>query len=128
MLIYISTSSLIFMIVIQRVYGNKEKGFKILVDRVWPRGLTKKNVAADIWEKNIAPSNALRKWFSHDANKWDEFQRKYKKELSSREAIGKLMAMKSLEKQHGKIILLFGAKDELHNQAVVLKEVLDKMR
>ena len=60
--------------------------------------------------------------------KWDEFQRKYKKELSSREAIGKLMAMKSLEKQHGKIILLFGAKDELHNQAVVLKEVLDKMR
>jgi len=116
------------VIVIERVYRNKEKGFKILVDRVWPRGLTKEKVGADIWEKDIAPSNALRKWFSHDESKWAEFKNKYEKELASAENIEKLKYIKSLERKHGKVILLFGAKDELHNQAVVLKEVLDKIK
>ncbi len=121
-------SSLIFMIVIKRVYGNKEKGFKILVDRVWPRGLTKEEVVADIWEKDIAPSNTLRKWFSHDESKWMEFKKKYEKELASAGNIEKLKYIKSLERDNSKIILLFGAKDELHNQAVILKEVLDKIK
>ncbi len=116
------------MIVIERVYRNKEKGFKILVDRVWPRGLTKEEVAADIWEKEIAPSDALRKWFSHDESKWNEFRKVYQKELASVDNIERLKYIKSLERKHGKIILLFGAKDELHNQAVVLKEVLDKIK
>ncbi len=116
------------MILTERVYRNKGKGFKILVDRVWPRGLTKEKVAADIWEKDIAPSNALRKWFSHDESKWAEFKKKYEKELASAENIEKLKYIKSLERKYGKIILLFGAKDEVRNQAVVLKEVLDKIR
>jgi len=116
------------MILTERVYKNKEKGFKILVDRVWPRGLTKEKVGADIWEKDIAPSNNLRKWFSHDESKWTEFKKKYEKELASPENIEKLKYIKSLERKHGKIILLFGAKDELHNQAVVLKEFLDKIK
>jgi len=116
------------VIVTERVYRNKEKGFKILVDRVWPRGLTKEGVGADIWEKDIAPSNALRKWFSHDESKWAEFKKKYEKELASAENIEKLKYIKSLERKHGRIILLFGAKDELHNQAAVLKEILDKIK
>ncbi len=116
------------MIVIERVYRNKEKGFKILVDRVWPRGLTKENVAADLWEKDIAPSNALRKWFSHDESKWAEFRKKYENELASSDKLEILKYIKSLERKHGKIILLFGAKDEIYNQAVVLKEVLDKIK
>ncbi|MGC8533280.1 MAG: DUF488 domain-containing protein [Candidatus Parvarchaeum sp.] len=116
------------MIVIERVYRNKEKGFKILVDRVWPRGLSKEQVSADVWEKDIAPSNALRKWFSHDESKWDLFKKKYEKELSSPHNIERLKYIKSLERKHGKVILLFGAKDEIHNQAVVLKQVLDKIK
>ena len=116
------------MIIIERVYKNKEKGFKILVDRVWPRGLTKEEVGAEIWEKGIAPSNSLRKWFSHDESRWVEFKKKYEKELTSAENIEKLKYIKSLERKHGKIILLFSAKDETHNQAVVLKEVLNKIK
>ncbi|MEM0143694.1 MAG: DUF488 family protein [Candidatus Parvarchaeum sp.] len=116
------------MIVIRRVYGNTEKGFKILVDRVWPRGLTKEKVDADLWEKDIAPSNTLRKWFSHDENKWIEFKKRYEKELDSKDNIERLKHIKSIEKTHHKIILLFGAKDEMHNQATVLKGVLDKMK
>ena len=116
------------MIVTERVYRNKEKGFKILVDRVWPRGLTKEAVAANIWEKDIAPSNTLRKWFSHDESKWAEFKKRYEKELDSAENIEKIKYIKLLERKHSKIILLFGAKDELHNQAVILKEVLDKIK
>jgi uncharacterized protein YeaO (DUF488 family) len=121
-------NSLIFVIVTERVYRNKEKGFKILVDRIWPRGLTKENVSADIWEKDIAPSNALRKWFSHDESKWAEFKKKYEKELASAENVEKLKYIKSLERKYGKIVLLFGAKNETHNQAVILKEVLDKTK
>ncbi|MCL4397022.1 DUF488 family protein [Candidatus Parvarchaeota archaeon] len=116
------------MIVIERVYRSKGKGFRILIDRVWPRGLTKEKVSADIWEKEIAPSNALRRWFSHDESKWNEFRKKYEKELASSDNLERLKYIKSLERKHDKIILLFGAKDEIHNQAVVLKEVLDKIK
>ena len=116
------------MIVISRVYGSKEGGFRILVDGLWPRGLTKEKVNADIWMKDVAPSDELRGWFSHDESKWDEFKKRYKEELKSADKLDKLKEIKELEKKKGKIILLFGAKDEEHNQAVVLKEVLENMK
>ncbi|MGC8516742.1 MAG: DUF488 domain-containing protein [Candidatus Acidifodinimicrobium sp.] len=116
------------MIVISRVYGSKEKGFRILVDRLWPRGLTKDKVNADIWMKEVAPSDKLRNWFSHDEGKWDEFKEKYKKELKSTDKLEKLKEIKELERKKGRIILLFGARDEEHNQAAVLKEVLENMK
>ncbi len=115
------------MIVLECVYGRRGSGFSILVDRIWPRGLTKEKVNADIWMKEIAPSTELRKWFGHDAEKWEEFRVKYKKELANRDIVEKLREIKRLETEKGKIILLFGAKDDKHNQAVVLKEVLDSL-
>ncbi len=116
------------MIIIERVYGSTDKEYRILVDRVWPRGLTKEKVSADIWEKEISPSDSLRKWFAHDPDKWEEFRNRYKEELKSQEKWSILKNIKKLEKEKGKVILLFGAKDTLHNQAVVLKEILDKIK
>jgi uncharacterized protein YeaO (DUF488 family) len=116
------------MIELERVYNSKSKGFRILVDRVWPRGLTKEAVNANVWIKDIAPSDELRKWFAHDDSKWGQFRKKYKKELKTKQNIEKLKEIKELEIKNKKIILLFGAKNEKHNQAVVLKEVLDNFR
>ena len=107
-------------ICIKRVYeaASPDDGERILVDRLWPRGLSKEKAAIDIWEKDVAPSAALRKWFGHDPDKFDDFRNKYRKELEDNPAI------KRLEKDK-KVTLLFGAKDETHNQAAVLKEYLD---
>ena len=108
------------MIKIKRIYENPEKGdgFRILVDRLWPRGLTKEKAKIGFWMKEIAPSTELRKWFSHDIGKWKEFQKKYRQELKNKkEPISKL---KQLEKAHDAITLVFSAKDEEHNNAVVL--------
>ena len=108
---------------LKRIYEpvEKEDGFRILVDRLWPRGITKEKASIDLWLKNIAPSTELRKWFDHDPKKWKEFQKKYKKELHENEqAVSEL-------KQHLKsenVTLLFAARDEIHNQAQVIKEVL----
>jgi uncharacterized protein YeaO (DUF488 family) len=97
----------------------KEDGFRILVDRLWPRGLTKEKASIDLWLKNIAPSTELRKWFAHDPEKWKEFQKKYLKELKeNKEAVDTL-------KQHlkkGRVTLLYAAKDEAHNEAQVFKD------
>ncbi len=106
---------------IKRVYEKPDPkdGFRILVDRLWPRGLTKEKAAADLWLKDIAPSTELRKWFNHDAEKWKEFQKKYQQELKeNKEAV-------SVLKEHlkqGPVTLLYGAKDEEHNEAEVIKE------
>jgi uncharacterized protein YeaO (DUF488 family) len=116
------------MISIERVYGSKSKGFRILVDRVWPRGLKKESVNANLWIKDVAPSDELRKWFGHDESKWEEFRKKYKKELKTKPQVERLREIKDLERKNKNITLLFGAKDEKHNQAVVLKEVLDSLR
>lgn len=105
---------------IKRVYEEPDPkdGFRILVDRLWPRGLTKEKAAADLWLKDIAPSTELRKWFNHDAEKWKEFQKKYQKELKeNKEAV-------SVLKEHlkqGPVTLLYAAKDEVHNEADVIK-------
>ena len=105
---------------IKRVYEKPDAsdGFRILVDRLWPRGLTKEKAAADLWLKDIAPSTELRKWFNHDPEKWKEFQKKYQKELKeNKEAV-------SVLKEHlkqGPVTLLYAAKDEVHNEADVIK-------
>ncbi len=108
---------------IKRVYEAPEKddGFRILVDRVWPRGMTREKAAVDLWLKEIAPTNELRKWFGHDPKKYKEFKKRYEKELKeNKEAIDTVKA--HLKKET--VTLVYGAKDEEHNQAVVLQEFL----
>jgi uncharacterized protein YeaO (DUF488 family) len=114
------------MIQIKRVYepASDKDGYRILVDRLWPRGMTKEAVKIDLWMKGIAPSDALRKSFSHDVKKWPSFQKKYQNELKKNAAL--LAELKKMEKQHKIVTLLFGAKDKEHNQAVVLANVLKK--
>ncbi|WP_298298673.1 DUF488 domain-containing protein [Hydrotalea sp.] len=105
---------------IKRVYDapGVSDGTRVLVDRVWPRGLTKEKAKIDIWLKEIAPGTELRKWFAHDAAKWKNFHDKYSDELlQNKTAVATLKQL--LEKNH--CTLVFGAKDELHNQAVVIK-------
>ena len=105
---------------LKRVYEKPERadGVRILVDRLWPRGLTKEKAAVDLWLKNIAPSTELRKWFGHDPEKWKEFQKKYRRELKeNKEAVDTLKEY--LKK--GNVTLLYAAKDEAHNEAQVLK-------
>jgi len=109
---------------IKRVYEKpaKEDGRRILVDRLWPRGLTKEKAHIDLWLKEIAPSTTLRKWFGHDPAKWDEFQKRYCMELkTNKEQVSLLKA----EQNKGVVTLVYGAKDEEHNEALVLKDWLD---
>jgi uncharacterized protein YeaO (DUF488 family) len=108
---------------IKRVYAEPggDDGKRILVDRLWPRGLTKEKARVDLWLKEVAPSNELRKWFGHDPNKWPEFKRRYVEELK---ALGGPLALLRQEAAHGATTLLYGAKDEEHNEAVVLLELL----
>jgi uncharacterized protein YeaO (DUF488 family) len=112
------------MIRIKRVYATaaKEDGWRVLVDRLWPRGMKKEAAKIDLWMKDVAPSDALRKSYCHDVEKWLDFQTKYRAELKKKKAL--LKELKEMEKKHGKLTLLFGAKDEEHNQAVVLANVL----
>ena len=112
------------MINLKRIYEDFEEsdGFRILIDRLWPRGLSKENAKIDLWLKEIAPSESLRKWFGHDPVKWEEFKEKYIAELKSRQE--QIEEVKALAKTHKVITLLYAAKDENHNNAVVLKEVL----
>jgi uncharacterized protein YeaO (DUF488 family) len=110
---------------IKRVYSEPEEkdGERILVDRLWPRGLTKEKAKVDLWLKEIAPSNELRKWFSHDPKKWPEFKRKYLEELKT---LNEPTALLRQEASQGTITLLYGARDEEHNEAVVLLELLQR--
>ncbi len=112
------------MIRIKRIYATaaKEDGWRVLVDRLWPRGMKKEAAKIDLWMKDVAPSDALRKSFCHDVKKWPGFQTKYRAELVKRKDL--LAELKKIEKEHGTLTLLFGAKDEEHNQAVVLAEAL----
>tara|TARA_R110002167_G_scaffold15756_1_gene62622 strand:- start:322 stop:690 length:369 start_codon:yes stop_codon:yes gene_type:complete len=110
-----------------RVYDlpKSAKGYRVLVDRLWPRGVKKEDLKLDDWLKEIAPSDKLRKWFDHDVDKWDEFRERYKKELeANRNLIASLL--ETAEKQS--VMLLYAAKDEEHNNAVVLKEFLEQTR
>jgi len=112
------------MIRIKRVYEQpaNDDGYRILVDRLWPRGLTKQRAKVDVWMKQIAPSDALRKWFGHEAEKWAEFARRYRGELAKNK--GLLKEVKRLEREHGTVTLLYGRKDEKQNQAVLIAAAL----
>ncbi len=111
------------MIKLKRVYENPsaEDGLRVLVDRLWPRGLTKERAAVDLWIKDVAPSTELRKWFGHDPAKWKQFQLRYRKELDEKKEALKDLKQKS--KGHT-VTLVYGARDEEHNEALVLKEIL----
>ena len=107
----------------KRVYepANARDGFRVLVDRVWPRGVTKEKLKADLWLKDVAPSTALRKWFSHDQSKWDAFKSRYFLELDAKpKAVAGLLD----EAAKGRVTLLFSSRDVECNQAVALKEYL----
>lgn len=114
------------MIVLKRMYDKPEEkdGYRILIDRLWPRGVSKEEEKIDLWLKEVAPSNELRKWFSHNEKKWDDFKVKYKKELKGNLEI--VQKIKQIEKEEKMVTLLYSAKDEKHNNAVVLKEYLQK--
>jgi uncharacterized protein YeaO (DUF488 family) len=113
---------------IERIYDNPkgDNSFRILVDRLWPRGLSKEKVRVDLWQKDIAPSNSLRKWFGHDEKKWDEFKRKYFKELDkkndSNNTVDRIIKM---AKEQNSITLLYGTKEKRFNNAIALKEYLE---
>ena len=108
---------------LKRVYEKPEKsdGTRILVDRLWPRGLTKEKAAVDLWLKEIAPSTELRKWFGHDPKKWRSFRSRYETELKQHGDELKLIKEKT---KSGTVTLLYGARDQEHNEAIVLKELL----
>ena len=107
----------------KRVYEapSPDDGYRVLVDRLWPRGLTKERAAADVWLRDVGPSTALRTWYGHEVARWPEFRERYRAELASGAAFEELRAIAS---EHETVTLLYGAKDEGHNQAVVLAELL----
>jgi len=112
-------------VAIKRVYEEPKDsdGTRILVDRLWPRGLTKEKAKVDLWLKEIAPSNELRKWFAHDQKKWTEFQARYKDELKSHPD---QFALLRQEAAKGPLTLLYGAKNQEHNEAVVLEKLIGR--
>ncbi|CAM4240254.1 DUF488 domain-containing protein [Lederbergia lenta] len=105
-------------------------GVRVLVDRIWPRGVSKESLKMDHWMKEVAPSEKLRKWFGHDPKKYEQFKDMYKGELQSNEEMKKqLEQLKQVVINHKKYVtLVYGAKDEKHNQAAALKEILDRQR
>jgi uncharacterized protein YeaO (DUF488 family) len=114
------------MITIKRVYSDPEDddGFRVLVDRIWPRGVSKEDAKLDLWMKEVSPSNELRKWFAHDPDKWDEFKTRYLEELKDKKDL--IVHLKTIEKLNKTLTLIYSARDEKHNNAVVLMELLDK--
>ncbi len=116
------------MVRIKRIYDPPaaNDGERILVDRLWPRGVAREKARIASWIKEIGPSTELRRWFGHDPALWDEFQKRYERELSppGKQAVLRELADKS---RVGVVTLLFGARDELHNNAMVLKHLIDRM-
>lgn len=111
---------------VKRIYEAPQPsdGWRILVDRVWPRGVSRAHAGIALWLKEIAPSTALRKWFGHDPKRWPEFQKRYRRELRAKgDLIG---SIKQLEKKHGVVTLVFSARDEERNQAIVLCDFLSR--
>jgi uncharacterized protein YeaO (DUF488 family) len=123
------------VIKVKRVYDlsksnekNNNRTFAILVDRLWPRGLAKDKIKIDLWLKDIAPSDKLRKWFAHDPIKWEGFKSKYKEEiLNQGRKMELLRQIKQIEKVRGSVLLLFSAKDKQYNNATALREILNEL-
>jgi uncharacterized protein YeaO (DUF488 family) len=114
------------MVRIARIYDppGTNAGWRVLVDRLWPRGVRKETAKLDVWLKEIGPSDALRHWFGHKTERWPEFQKRYRAELAKKADL--IEKLRKAEKEHGTVTLLFGAKDQERNQAVVLRDVLRK--
>jgi uncharacterized protein YeaO (DUF488 family) len=114
------------MILLKRAYDepSKRDGLRILVERLWPRGVSKERAAIDLWLKDLAPSTELRKWFSHDPEKWDEFRRRYWSELEQK---GDLLVLLKHRTTEGTVTFVYAAHDEQRNSAVVLEEFLAEM-
>jgi uncharacterized protein YeaO (DUF488 family) len=112
---------------LKRVYEapSATDGTRVLVDRLWPRGLTKEEVAADLWLREVAPSTPLRRWFDHDARRWRQFSRKYRSELARRPEVLELL---DDLRRRTPVTLIFGARDAAHSHAVILRELLDEIR
>lgn len=108
----------------KRIYDeyNENDGFRVLVDRLWPRGLKKEEARVDLWAKDIAPSDELRKWYSHDPSKWDEFKSRYLRELENNPKTKEFI---ETIKKYPKITLLFSSKEKNLNNATVLKEFIE---
>jgi len=117
------------MIRIRRVYSepSSHDGVRILVDRVWPRGISKEQAHISEWRKDLAPTTSLRKWFGHEPVRWIEFRKRYRTELARSEMRDELKKLARLSRKRT-ITLVYGAADEEHNQAVVLMELLEEMR
>lgn len=110
-----------------RIYDHEQpQGYRILVDRMWPRGMSKVRANLDEWAKQIAPSSELRKWFNHEDQKFPEFKQKYIKELDRNEAVPKFIKKVKEKLQCGDVLFLYGAKNRAHNQAVVLQEYVEE--
>lgn len=119
-------STIMTQVYCKRVYlpASDTDGFRVLVDRLWPRGIKKENAHVDMWAKALAPSTELRKWFGHDPERFEEFARRYEEELS---ANAEAEALLKEIRTHDVVTLLFGAKDENHNNAVVLSRILQNI-
>src|SRR5271157_2246057 len=117
-------------VAIKRVYetASRSDGARVLVDRLWPRGLTKERAAVDEWLRDLAPSDELRQWYHARPEQWQNFRKKYLKELSQPEAEDALRQLYQLAHKRKRLTLLFASKNETHNNAAVLKELLDGMR
>jgi len=111
-------------IMLKRAYDPPARtdGERILVDRLWPRGVAKAKAGIDLWLKDVAPSTALRQWFGHAPEKWSEFKKRYRAELKDNPALSELRA----RLRQGRITLIYAARDRLHNEAVVLKQILER--
>lgn len=109
---------------LKRIYEppRPSDGYRILVDRLWPRAVSKQRAHIALWLKEIGPSTPLRKWFGHDPQRWPEFQRRYREELRDQSDL--LAQIEKLENEHGTVTLVYSARDEKHNQAIVLRDLL----
>lgn len=110
---------------IKRVYepASASDGYRVLVDRLWPRGISKEKASVDLWLKEVGPSDELRKWFGHDPAKFTDFASRYEQELATNPALAEL---KKLASEREVVTLVYSAKDEAHNQAVVLQDYLKR--
>jgi len=115
------------MLRLKRAYEkpSRDDGERVLVERLWPRGLTKQRAAVDLWLKDVAPSPELRKWFAHDPAKWEQFERRYWKELKEHQDAVDLIRT---EAKKGTVTLVYAAKDEQHNGALALKEFIEQRK
>lgn len=114
-------------VLVKRAYEEAAEtdGYRVLVDRIWPRGISKDKAQLDEWLKELAPSTELRKWFGHKPERFEEFKTRYRTELKGQtEALEHLNALRNKQQ----LCLVYGAKDEVHNQAVVLKELIDNLK